>query len=426
MQKSPDSAGQGASTPYVTESHDVLEGMVKVFRTIHSGGVWQMSCWVREEQRYFRKSLRTKILSEAKQLATEEYVGLKARLRNGEMIFARTAKELAAEYLREQERRIRPTGKHQGGITAARFALIKTVLNRHFLGFVGDATKLDKIDPLRFRDYFKERWKAQPSIKTITLKNERSVISGMYKYALEHRRVTQAQLPVFDKLPSSTQRYSAKDNARDAFTVEEWKAVYDVVESWAKGVNDPVEKDRRQFVRDFILISANTGLRFGEMRKLKWSMVDVYQEGSQVNVKISVPPDTKTGARPVQGRMGGLLERIRRYSKFTGRGDWVFVDNETGEQLERKVYYRLWDELLLRAGLKDTTKRLTFYSLRHTYCTMRLMAGVDVFLLARNMGTSVKYIEEHYGHVDIDKMRHELTRDRRGKADDPLRVFRDS
>jgi integrase len=78
--------------------------------------------------------------------------------------------------------------------------------------------------------------------------------------------------------------------------------------------------------------------------------------------------------------------------------------------------------LLHRAGLKDSTKSLTYYSLRHTYCTMRLMAGVDVFLLARNMGTSVKYIEEHYGHVDIDKMRHELTRDRRAKVDLAMRV----
>ena len=81
--------------------------MVKVFRTIHSGPVRQMSCWVREEQRYFRKSLRTKLLEEAKQLATEEYVALKARLRNGEMVFSKTAKELVAEYLKEQEKRVR-------------------------------------------------------------------------------------------------------------------------------------------------------------------------------------------------------------------------------------------------------------------------------------------------------------------------------
>ena len=61
---SPDELGSGGT--YVTEAHEVLEGMVKVFRTIHSGPVWQMSCWVREEQRYFRKSLRTKLLEEAK------------------------------------------------------------------------------------------------------------------------------------------------------------------------------------------------------------------------------------------------------------------------------------------------------------------------------------------------------------------------
>jgi hypothetical protein len=76
---SPDEPGSGGT--YATEAHEVLEGMVKVFRTIHSGPVWQMSCWVREEQHYFRKSLRTKLLEDAKQLAIEEYVALKARLR---------------------------------------------------------------------------------------------------------------------------------------------------------------------------------------------------------------------------------------------------------------------------------------------------------------------------------------------------------
>src|SRR4028118_60497 len=91
MRQSPSPDEQEPSTSYVTEAHEVLEGMVKVFRTIHSGPVWQMSCWVREEQRYFRKSLRTKLLEEAKQLATEEYVALKARLRNGGRVLSRTA-----------------------------------------------------------------------------------------------------------------------------------------------------------------------------------------------------------------------------------------------------------------------------------------------------------------------------------------------
>ena len=40
---------------------------------------------------------------------------------------------------------------------------------------------------------------------------------------------------------------------------------------------------------------------------------------------------------------------------------------------------------------------------RHTYATFRLSEGVDVYILAEQMGTSVKMIEQHYGHVNTIK-----------------------
>jgi len=43
------------------------------------------------------------------------------------------------------------------------------------------------------------------------------------------------------------------------------------------------------------------------------------------------------------------------------------------------------------------------YCFRHTYATFRLSEGVDVYFLAEQMGTSVKMIEDHYGHVDTIK-----------------------
>jgi hypothetical protein len=33
------------------------------------------------------------------------------------------------------------------------------------------------------------------------------------------------------------------------------------------------------------------------------------------------------------------------------------------------------------------------------YATFRLTEGVDVYFLAKQMGTSVKMIEDHYGHI---------------------------
>jgi integrase len=39
------------------------------------------------------------------------------------------------------------------------------------------------------------------------------------------------------------------------------------------------------------------------------------------------------------------------------------------------------------------------YDLRHTYASWSLAAGVDIFTLARWMGTSVKMIDRTYGHL---------------------------
>jgi site-specific recombinase XerD len=47
-----------------------------------------------------------------------------------------------------------------------------------------------------------------------------------------------------------------------------------------------------------------------------------------------------------------------------------------------------------RAGLSPDT---VFYSLRHTYAPHCLAAGMNMQLLAENMGTSVRMIEKHYG-----------------------------
>jgi integrase len=50
---------------------------------------------------------------------------------------------------------------------------------------------------------------------------------------------------------------------------------------------------------------------------------------------------------------------------------------------------------------KDPVSQLNYsiYSLRHTYITHRLLAGVTSDIVASQCGTSVKMIEEHYSNV---------------------------
>jgi integrase len=63
----------------------------------------------------------------------------------------------------------------------------------------------------------------------------------------------------------------------------------------------------------------------------------------------------------------------------------------------------------------DTKKPRVLYSLRHTYATIALERDkVPVHTLAKQMGTSIKMLEQHYSHLDavkaIDQLRGEESR----------------
>ncbi len=59
-------------------------------------------------------------------------------------------------------------------------------------------------------------------------------------------------------------------------------------------------------------------------------------------------------------------------------------------------------ELLLKDCnlLEDSDgQNRTLYSIRHTYATIKLLEGKDIYMIALQMGTSVGMIEKHYSHA---------------------------
>ena len=90
-------------------------------------------------------------------------------------------------------------------------------------------------------------------------------------------------------------------------------------------------------------------------------------------------------------------------SKATETEARVFT-NVTGKPA-KSLYTSLIADLLNEANLREGTQGVprSTYCFRHTYATLRLQEGVDVYFLAEQMGTSVHMIEEHYGHVNTIK-----------------------
>ena len=73
--------------------------------------------------------------------------------------------------------------------------------------------------------------------------------------------------------------------------------------------------------------------------------------------------------------------------------------NPNGKPIQS--YKGSFNSLMDEVGLSfdDEGKRRTPYSIRHTYITMRLMEGVNIYQLSSNVGTSVEMIENYYGHL---------------------------
>ncbi|MBT6421007.1 MAG: tyrosine-type recombinase/integrase [Gammaproteobacteria bacterium] len=387
-----------------TAEHPLYDGEAILFRTPPSGNVWQFQMWIKEEQEYLRRSTRSKDLNEAIRVGRDLYLDTHSKLRSSEAVFPKSMREIADKFLEQKQTEV-GINKSQG-----RWVTIRSQV-KHLLVFIGEKTKITDIPQNKWESYYQFRRTSHPSVINATLKNETNTIRSFFRFAISRNFISYTKLPEFQSLPKESRK-------RQAFDVDEWKSIYTFMRSnqWMKNESSKVE-EQRFFIRQFALILVNTGVRFGEARKLQWRNIKITQEKSSEEntervVKISLDAEqTKNNkARIVIGRRGDVFDRLKKYSNYTKPNDFVFVDNDTGEQIVRDSYYKHWNYLINATNLNENRQESTFYCLRHTYATWRLYAHTDVFLLARNMGTSVKYIEDHYGQTKQELMVGHLTK----------------
>ena len=118
------------------------------------------------------------------------FIEIHAKIKNKQQVFDKTVQQLCDVYLTEQEKRIRTgasaKGKGNIGITKGRFVTIRTQIQKHLVGFLGEQTKLSTIIPTLFKnDYTVYRRKKNPTVQDLTIINERATIGNCFKYAFE-------------------------------------------------------------------------------------------------------------------------------------------------------------------------------------------------------------------------------------------------
>ncbi len=235
------------------------------------------------------------------------------------------------------------------------------------------------------------------------------------------------RVPRFPKL-------KGQHNRRPHFDATDWAKLVGCMNEFVNSEYAWVVRDRTMLV-NYVLVLANTGIRVGEARGLKWSDLKEIPapNGSNQSPILVLHVKGKTGAREVVAATLEVKEyfkrilelrktELERLGEELSIEDYVFC-NRDGTAIGS--FKKSFGALLKYAGVetdRNGNKR-TIYSLRHTYATNLLESGVHQFILAKNMGTSTAMLERHYGHTSNVASAAELTKGSRVNGDGQVRAL---
>lgn len=207
-----------------------------------------------------------------------------------------------------------------------------------------------------------------------------------------------------------------KEERRRALTAEEQQWIWDT-------------PHRAQPVAVIIMLS---GLRRGELAALTWNDVDLANRTIMVNKVIEYTSNGVPSLRHITKSAAGMRvvdipQRLVDYMMQMPRDNILVVSSASGRIMTPSAWSKLWKSYMLELNAKygeRTAKDLqhtskpgpkaldmtippvTMHWLRHTFCTLMYLAGVDVVQACAQMGhADVSTTLKIYTHLDAKHKR---------------------
>jgi integrase len=369
------------------------DGDVVLYRRENSGK-WQAR--YKLKNKWHRISTKERSLDFASKMACEAFD--RARFLDDEDIVITSKKfgavaKAVAESLKAQL---------DGGKGKVVFQTYITVINKYLIPFFKNynINSIDYEALVKFDEWREEQMEKKPRASTIT--NHNTTLNRVLEYAVDMGYMSNAHIP-------KLQNDGSKSKPRPAFSKTEYKSLTGFMTSWCKKGHMQRTKDMRELLRDYVLILANTGMRHGtEALELKWKDIQWITMDKERYLQFTV--DGKTGKRDLIARHNtqDYLERLQLRNDEIKKlsfdtllkkrvNDYVFKlrDGTTSKHLNGTFRHLMRD-----SGLNKNGGNKTLYSLRHTYAHLAIIEeNMDVYTLSKQMGTSVKMIEQYYGHI---------------------------
>lgn len=146
--------------------------------------------------------------------------------------------------------------------------------------------------------------------------------------------------------------------------------------------------------RVFLQVAYGCGLRLSELIHLQVTDID----SARMVIHVRQGKGAKDRLVPMSPR---LLHELRGYWRIDRPRPWLFPGDKPGQPISGSNMQRRFGHLVQRVGL---TKHCSLHTLRHSYATHLLEAGVDLLTLKMLLGHRTLETTTRYLHVSTQRL----------------------
>jgi len=152
-------------------------------------------------------------------------------------------------------------------------------------------------------------------------------------------------------------------------------------------------------LHDIALISLHCGLRAGEVFVLTWDCIDFERETLLL-------VDTKNG-KTRTAFMSPAVNMMLQWRKSEAEDGGLIFCDRLGKQITEvsAAFARVVDRLGLNEGIEDPRRQVCFHTLRHTYASWLVEAGVDLYTVKELLGHKTLAMTARYSHLGENSLR---------------------
>lgn len=275
------------------------------------------------------------------------------------------------------------------------------MLMRQAVAFFGASTPVNTITPERVTEYRTDLEGRALAPNTVRAKLDR--VGAFYNWlekqeAGASRKAGRAPKPLYS--PVDPEMIPAKGEPRVRFlsTDEATLLAAATPRSW----------------QALIGLGLLAGLRVGEARNLRASEdVDLEHQLVHITAHEDWTPKSKDSARSVPVA-ASLLPLLAERVAAVGASGWLFPNAGGTGPVSDEVVAAMMERVVVAAGMvygQRVPDGVTYHGLRHSFASNLVMAGVDLFTVARLLGHSTTAkVESTYGHLSPNHRRQAIDR----------------